>query len=737
MNRIFIQVKVFLFTLLSLVIASASYATAWSTKTAGDITVLSNWWDGTTSPSSFATPGDTWTVDKSMTIPSSTAWAVGTSSGKPVTVTFDPGGTLSISGAGAKVVIDIYGDLIMNGGTLTVGGAKMYGYVNVYGNVNVNTGTFSSTGSSCVLNLTDNGNFTMTGGTSTSMASSSDITFTVNGNTSISGGDINTSGASATTSMNTHGTFSMSAGTFTAGGAGSVLTNNVYGNGAFTGTAAMKNTGAGCTSSVHYALTTGTMMIENTSTGTWSGTDVFVDASCTAQLSANFSTKTGSTSNGVTVNGTLVVPAAFVVNGTGLFLLNSSGTLVVASTTGINGAITTTGTKTFNAAANYTFNGTSAQVTGVLLPAALTTPGKITISNATGVTLSQNTATSGTLNFVAGTLSTGAFTMTTPGASSGVTGAGASSYVIGVLSKTIAGSTTITYETGDVNYAPVTLGFSSGGTAGTISVKSNNGLHPSVSSSGLLPGNMANHYWTVGSSGASGPATVTVKGTYNASDIIGGSNSAFVAQHYSGSAWLGSPISCANTSSPYSSLTASGVALASLPGDYIFGNVNCGTAPITGANSFCAKTTSTLSNATPGGAWTSGNTTIATVNSSGVVSGVKAGTVTISYTVGLCTVIYGVTVNPCATLSANNGKVSEPELKIFPNPSYGDFTVDLLSSVDEQVFVTMSDMAGRVVKQWSMSTNKETEVKVPGLQGLYLISVADGKGRYMSRLLLE
>lgn len=53
---------------------------------------------------------------------------------------------------------------------------------------------------------------------------------------------------------------------------------------------------------------------------------------------------------------------------------------------------------------------------------------------------------------------------------------------------------------------------------------------------------------------------------------------------------------------------------------------------ITGSGNTCVGASTQLSNATPGGIWSSSNTSIATVSSTGMVLGIAAGTVTITYT---------------------------------------------------------------------------------------------------------
>jgi gliding motility-associated-like protein len=55
---------------------------------------------------------------------------------------------------------------------------------------------------------------------------------------------------------------------------------------------------------------------------------------------------------------------------------------------------------------------------------------------------------------------------------------------------------------------------------------------------------------------------------------------------------------------------------------------------ITGNTSICIDSTTTLSNATPGGSWSSSNTAVATVSQAGIVTGVTSGNTSINYTIG-------------------------------------------------------------------------------------------------------
>lgn len=95
-----------------------------------------------------------------------------------------------------------------------------------------------------------------------------------------------------------------------------------------------------------------------------------------------------------------------------------------------------------------------------------------------------------------------------------------------------------------------------------------------------------------------------------------------------------------------------------------------GAAPITGPSSVCVGSTITLADITPGGTWKSSNTAVATVTTAGVVRGMAAGVVTISYTVGGCSATKSVTVNlvPGAIVGASTVKVGSTILLTNPTP---------------------------------------------------------------------
>lgn len=78
-------------------------------------------------------------------------------------------------------------------------------------------------------------------------------------------------------------------------------------------------------------------------------------------------------------------------------------------------------------------------------------------------------------------------------------------------------------------------------------------------------------------------------------------------------------------------------------------------APISGITHVCAASTTVLSDATSGGTWGSSNHAVATINATGVVSGVTSGTSIITYTVGASYVLTTVTVSAAPSVYTVTG----------------------------------------------------------------------------------
>lgn len=93
--------------------------------------------------------------------------------------------------------------------------------------------------------------------------------------------------------------------------------------------------------------------------------------------------------------------------------------------------------------------------------------------------------------------------------------------------------------------------------------------------------------------------------------------------------------------------------------------VNPNPSSISGTTSACVGATSPLTDATAGGIWSSSSTSIATVGTSGIITGVASGTVTISYTLPTtcyATTTFTVNANPSAisgTLSVSSGSTTQ------------------------------------------------------------------------------
>jgi hypothetical protein len=168
---------------------------------------------------------------------------------------------------------------------------------------------------------------------------------------------------------------------------------------------------------------------------------------------------------------------------------------------------------------------------------------------------------------------------------------------------------------------------------------------------------------------------------------------------------------------------------------------------ITGADSVCPGHTITLSDALPGGVWGTDFATIAHVTNTGVVTGVATGADTIRYYVtnscgsastSIRIEVLSATSTACeaANVSAVTGSAST-ELKVFPNPNIGTFTVLISAASDEQAAITITNVVGEKVKEFATTTNQNTEVKLNATPGIYFVSAIIGGNRYYAKIVVD
>ena len=288
-------------------------------------------------------------------------------------------------------------------------------------------------------------------------------TWTIGGSLQINTGSrIGKTAAAGVSTINVGQDFSIagSGRVTTAGGSSGNFNININGNLSLTGTSFVTSTGASNVF-INFANTASTFAAPQTLTWTATGastlTSITVNSGCYVQLlSALVCPATAST--GITVNGSLICGTnAITTAAANPFTISAGASLYTANTTGLNGTVGATFTRTFSGAANYIFNSTAAaQTTGTYLPAAMLSGGSVTIDNTFGaVTLSQTTsfASGATLN-----LETGAFTNT---AANLVMNSGSNvnrdNGTLAVTPTTYSG-VNLTYETLGVNTLAVTTG---------------------------------------------------------------------------------------------------------------------------------------------------------------------------------------------------------------------------------------------------------------------------------------
>lgn len=341
----------------------------------------------------------------------------------------------------------------------------------------------------------------------------------------------------------------------------------------------------------------------------------------------------------------------------------TSSTPGIASVGLTNGVVT--GAFAGNAVITYTLNSTGCYTVAIVTvnPSPSAIGGTLTLCPGTTTNLS-NTVTGGTWSSVNTTVATiDAF-----GVVSGlIAGTSVISYVsttgcyktaivtVNPLPAAIGGTltvcpgytTTLTDVTGGGTWSSSTTGIATIGASNGVVLGVASGTSTityTVTSSGCLRTAVV----TVNSSPAAigGPASVCIGYTTTLTDAtIGGTWS--IGAPGTASATIGASNGVVTAGSPAGTITVTYTAPVTGCMTTIVVTVNSLPGAITGTTAVCEGLTTTLANSVSGGTWSSGSGLVSVGSSTGAVTGVSAGTATVSYTIGSgCYVTTVVTVNP-------------------------------------------------------------------------------------------
>jgi len=173
--------------------------------------------------------------------------------------------------------------------------------------------------------------------------------------------------------------------------------------------------------------------------------------------------------------------------------------------------------------------------------------------------------------------------------------------------------------------------------------------------------------------------------------------------------------------------------------------VNPVPAAITGIDSIYTGATTTLSDATPGGTWSSENTSIATAGPTGIIYADSIGYDTIAYTLPTgCVAKVEVTVNyppiDTSTSAVGQGLNRSEGIDVFPNPASNTLHIDWENQLTGKAAILITDVAGREVYKSSMNFNMSSGRMLLQLDlenGLYLLSIKSEGIHYTIKLLVQ
>ena len=79
----------------------------------------------------------------------------------------------------------------------------------------------------------------------------------------------------------------------------------------------------------------------------------------------------------------------------------------------------------------------------------------------------------------------------------------------------------------------------------------------------------------------------------------------------------------------------------------------------------------------------------------------------------------------------------QPDISISPNPTTGPFTLSLSSPTTLPAHIIITNIIGQKIKEFTTTTNKETEITLNAPPGIYFVTSVTKEGRQTTKLIIE
>jgi hypothetical protein len=163
---------------------------------------------------------------------------------------------------------------------------------------------------------------------------------------------------------------------------------------------------------------------------------------------------------------------------------------------------------------------------------------------------------------------------------------------------------------------------------------------------------------------------------------------------------------------------------------------------ISGIDSVCPHQSVILSETDAGGIWSYSNGLNTSITFSGVVTGIEPGHDTIIYTIinscGIVSAIFPFTVRSYLACNTGVDQINYDEaIKIYPNPSDGNFSLFIASAISEDVKIIVTNIIGQKVKELQIKTNAVNDINLGNTPGIYFLKANGSNESYSGKLVIQ